>query len=60
MSRSHRQPPKAEAAQRRVDLARVIKTRFNVILAERSIGAMLADAEGEWLRLEILREETGR
>src|ERR1700732_3759242 len=26
---------------RRVDLARVIKTRFNVILAERSVGAML-------------------
>jgi transposase len=26
---------------RRLDLARVIKTRFNVILAERSVGAML-------------------
>ena len=26
---------------RRVDLARVIKTRFNVTVAERSVGAML-------------------
>jgi hypothetical protein len=26
---------------RRLDLARVIKTRFNVTLAERSVGAML-------------------
>ncbi len=31
---------------RRVDLARVIKTRFNVILAERSVGAMLRSAFG--------------
>lgn len=34
---------------RRVDLARVIKPRFNVILAERSVGAMLRRLGFQWL-----------
>jgi hypothetical protein len=49
---------------RRVDLARVIKSRFNVTLAERSVGAMLRrlgfrrlSEIGSWLPVALVTVE---